>query len=76
MTNKSTRCDSWHKAAADAKYDTYFGKMTVSSVPIERRRIGNHFHKHLPNLILIKGRLGILQHWNVIFFDKQRNVGL
>jgi hypothetical protein len=65
----------WHKAAADAKYDTYFGKMTrmVFIGTDATENWVNPPFKHLPNLILIKGRHGILQYWNVIFIFDKRN---
>jgi ketosteroid isomerase-like protein len=49
--------DSWHKAAADAKFDTYFNKMTEDAVFIGTDATENwnkpHF-KNLLNRILIK----------------------
>jgi ketosteroid isomerase-like protein len=54
-----------HKAAAEAKFDAYFDKMTedaVSLVPMQLRIGANPTFKNLLNRILIKGRLGILQY--------------
>jgi ketosteroid isomerase-like protein len=55
--------DSWHKAA-EAKFDTYFDKMTEDAVFIgdATENWGNPPFKNLLNRILIKGRLGILQY--------------
>jgi hypothetical protein len=50
--------DSWHKAAADAKYDSYFEKMTEDAIFIgtDATEIGERkpAFQALPNLILIK----------------------
>jgi ketosteroid isomerase-like protein len=57
--------DSWHKAAAEAKFDTYFDKMTEDAVFIgtdATENWGKPAFKNLLNRILIKGRLGILQY--------------
>jgi ketosteroid isomerase-like protein len=57
--------DSWHKAAAEAKFDAYFDKMTEDAVFIgtdATENWGKPVFKNLLNRILIKGRLGILQY--------------
>jgi ketosteroid isomerase-like protein len=48
--------DSWHKAAAEAKFDTYFDKMTEDAVfiPYETENGANPPFKNLLNRILIK----------------------
>jgi hypothetical protein len=67
--------DSWHKAAADAKYDTYFGKMTED---FHRYRcdgeLGKPAFKHLPNLILIKEGMEFTALERHIYFDKTKEM--
>jgi hypothetical protein len=69
--------DSWHKAAADAKYDTYFEKMTKD---FHRYRCNGELETRLQafaNLILIKEGWS-LSALNVIFIltKQKKQLGL
>jgi ketosteroid isomerase-like protein len=56
--------DTWHKAAADANYNTYFNLMTDDAIllGLMQQKIGikQHF-RPMQNRILIKGKRGVLQ---------------
>jgi hypothetical protein len=67
--NITTILDNWHKAAATANYEAYFGAMSDESILLELMplKIGtkNNF-KRLQNRILIKEKHGTLKLLNAI----------
>jgi hypothetical protein len=65
--------DSWHKAAADAKYDSYFEKMTDDAIlSVLMRLVEKPAFQLLPNLILIKESLEFTALERHIYFDKRK----
>jgi ketosteroid isomerase-like protein len=57
--------DSWHKAAAEAKFDAYFDKMTEDAVFIgtdATENWGKPAFQEFAKPYFDKGRLGILQY--------------
>jgi ketosteroid isomerase-like protein len=76
MIIKLTTFDSWHKAAAEAKFDTYFDKMTEDAVFIgtdATENWGKPAFKNLLNRILIKGRLEFYSiRTSYLFFNQRK----
>ena len=66
----SKTLDAWHKAAAEANFETYFGLMTEDGVFLGTDATENWQNKEFRaflNLILIRVRHGVLPRLKEIF---------
>ena len=71
--------DDWHRAAAEANFEAYFGSLAEESilwVPMPQKTGQKRNLKRIQNLILIKGELGAFQQLIAIYTSQRMRIWL